>query len=128
MSPHNEDNDLSLPAIEPSADFVGRVTDRVAELEAIRRRSRAQEHQVAACVWACLLGGALLGWALTAPLLPPLWAAYYTVQCFAATLASLQIAWWLPLAAVGIIGVVELTLLAAAQLRKVPALLRGTQA
>lgn len=123
MNPHNHDSDLRLPTIEPSADFVRRVTDRVAELEAIRQVSRTQEHQVGACVWACLLGGMLLGWALTAPLLPPLSAAYYTVQCFAATLASLDIAWWLPLAAVGIIGVVELALLAAARLRRVPALL-----
>ena len=79
------------------------------------------------CLWACLLAGAFLGWGVTAALLPPLSAAYYTLQCFAAAAVGLEIAWWLPVAAAGI-GVAALAVLAAAQPRKVPALLRGTRA
>ena len=127
MNRDNHDSDVSLPRVEPSTDFVRRVTDRVAELETIRQVSRTQKRQMGACVWACLLGGAFLGWAVTSSLLPPLWAVYYTVECFAGKLVGLGIVRYVPLAVVGI-GVAALALLAVAQLRKVPALLRSTHA
>ena len=79
-----------------------------------------------ACVWACLLGGAFLGWAVTSSLLPPLWAASHTLQCFAAAVVSAELPRWLSLAAIGLAA--SLVLLAAAQLRKVPALLGSTRA
>jgi CHASE2 domain-containing sensor protein len=128
MNPDSHNSEVRLPTIEPSADFVRRVTNRVAELETIRRVSRTQRRRMRVCVWACALAGAFLGWALTAPLLPPLWAAYYTLRCFAATLVRSGIEWWLPLAAIGIIGVVELAILVAARFQRVPALPQGTQA
>ena len=126
MNRDNHDSDISLPTVEPSTDFVRRVTDRVAELETIRQVSRTQERQMGACVWACLLGGAFLGWALTAPLLPPLWAAFHTLQYFAAAAVSAELGRWLPAAVIGIAA--SLALVAATELRRLPALLRSTQA
>ncbi len=127
MNTNNHDNGVPLPAIEPSPDFVKRVTDRIGELEALKQLSRTQKRQRGMCLWVCLLGGAFLGWGITAPLLPPLSAAYYTLQCFAAAAVSLEIARWLPVAAVGI-GIAALAVLAVGQLRRAPGLLRSTQA
>jgi len=124
MNRDSHDSDASLPTIEPSMDFARRVIDRVAELETIKQVSRTQERQMGACVWACLLGGAFLGWALTSSLLPPLWAVSHTLQYFAAAVVSAELPRWLPVAAIGIAA--SLVLLAAAELRRVPALLRGT--